>query len=76
MKILIVIPCYHEEEVLPLTMEKMQVVIGRLKDELQVEGRILFVDDGSKDRTWQIISALIFQRRLNHFRNLKDSDRE
>ena len=61
MKILIVIPCYHEEEVLPLTMEKMQVVIGRLKDELQVEGRILFVDDGSKDRTWQIISAFCSQ---------------
>ena len=61
MKILIVIPCYHEEEVLPLTMEKMQVVIGRLKDELQVEGRILFVDDGSKDRTWQIISAFCAQ---------------
>ena len=61
MKILIVIPCYHEEEVLPLTMEKMQVVIGRLKDELQVEGRILFVDDGSKDRTWQIISDFCAQ---------------
>ena len=42
MKILIVIPCYHEEEVLPLTMEKMREVIRRLKDELQVEGRILF----------------------------------
>ena len=61
MKILIVIPCYHEEEVLPLTMEKMREVIRRLKDELQVEGRILFVDDGSKDRTWQMISAFCAQ---------------
>lgn len=61
MKILIVIPCYCEEEVLPLTMEKMQVVIQRLKDELQIEGRILLVDDGSKDRTWQLISAFCAQ---------------
>lgn len=61
MKVLIVIPCYHEEEVLPLTMEKMREVISRLKDELQVEGRILFVDDGSKDRTWQMISAFCAQ---------------
>ena len=55
-----VIPCYNEQEVLPITAEPL-----RLKDDqllqsgLMVENsRILLVDDGSKDRTWQIISQL------------------
>ncbi|MEG0092291.1 MAG: glycosyltransferase family 2 protein, partial [Oscillospiraceae bacterium] len=56
----IVIPCYNEEEVLPVTapmfLEKLDSLI---KQGLCCEkSKILFVNDGSKDRTWEIISAL------------------
>ena len=57
MKLYIVIPCYNEEEVLPWSLERLTALITRLRDELSVEARLLLVDDGSRDRTWQLISA-------------------
>lgn len=56
MKLNIVIPCYNEEEVLPQTLVRMQALAGRLKAEADTEARILLVDDGSKDRTWELIT--------------------
>ncbi len=56
----IVVPCYNEEEVLPETArrlkEKMEALIaaGRISE----ESRVLFVNDGSRDRTWVIIEEL------------------
>lgn len=56
----IVIPCYNEEEVLPLTntlfLEKLNSLItaGRIAP----KSRILFVNDGSKDKTWEVIQGL------------------
>lgn len=56
----IVIPCYNEEEVLPVTsglfFEELQLLIG--KEKISPKSRILFVNDGSKDRTWEIIEEL------------------
>lgn len=56
----IVIPCYNEEEVLPLTsdmfLEELETLIE--KGKISGESRILFVDDGSKDKTWSIIGEL------------------
>lgn len=56
----IVIPCYNEEDVLPITvpmfLEKLKSLIGIGK--IAPESCILFVDDGSRDRTWNIITAL------------------
>ncbi len=56
----IVIPCYNEEPVLPLTapkfLEELNLLIGRKK--ISGESRILFVDDGSTDATWKIIQNL------------------
>ena len=56
----IVIPCYNEEDVLPVTSGMFRDEIRDLiaKDKISSESRILFVDDGSKDSTWQIISSL------------------
>ena len=56
----IVIPCYNEEEVLPVTSGMFRDEIRDLiaKDKISSESRVLFVDDGSKDSTWQIISSL------------------
>lgn len=56
----IVIPCYNEEEVLPVTSGMFRDEIRDLiaKDKISSESRVIFVDDGSKDSTWQIISSL------------------
>lgn len=56
----IVIPCYNEEEVLPVTAPMFSEEIESLKSSGKIDekSRILFVNDGSKDRTWKIISDL------------------
>lgn len=56
----IVIPCYNEEEVLPVTAPMFSEEIESLKSfgKIDEKSRILFVNDGSKDRTWEIISDL------------------
>ena len=56
----IVIPCYNEEAVLPLTApmfkEELSLLIN--EDLISDKSRILFVNDGSKDKTWNIIEDL------------------
>lgn len=56
----IVIPCYNEEEVLPITSEmfldKLKCLIS--KGMVSDDSRIMFVNDGSRDRTWEIIKEL------------------
>lgn len=56
MNLTIVIPCYNEEQVLPWTLGKLATLIDRLKTEASTDARLLLVDDGSRDRTWKIIS--------------------
>lgn len=56
----IVIPCYNEEEVLPITCK---LFLEKIEELIQLgmvdkKSRILFVNDGSKDKTWEIICAL------------------
>lgn len=56
----IVIPCYNEETVLPVThvifADKLSALIQN--GEISEKSRVLFVDDGSKDNTWAVISDL------------------
>lgn len=56
----IVIPCYNEETVLPITaplfLEKLNALIA--SEKISSRSRILFVNDGSKDHTWEIIKEL------------------
>ncbi len=56
----IVIPCYNEEQVLPLTAPMFQEKLRDLTERGQISenSRILFVNDGSSDRTWEIIREL------------------
>ena len=56
----IVIPCYNEEQVLPITCSMFLENIKSLvqKEKISDESRILFVNDGSKDKTWEIIKQL------------------
>lgn len=59
-RLCIVIPCYNEEEVLPVTAPMFLQEIKELakQDLITEDSRILFVDDGSKDSTWKIINNL------------------
>ena len=56
----IVVPCYNEEQVLPVTCKMFLGKIMELieKNKISENSRVLFVNDGSKDRTWDIISDL------------------
>ena len=59
----IVIPCYNEEQVLPMTapmfLQKLQDLAAR--GQISPNSRVLFVNDGSTDRTWEIIRELAAQ---------------
>lgn len=56
-RLMIVVPCYNEEEILPYSIEKLTGVIKNLikKSKIASNSGILFVNDGSKDKTWEII---------------------
>lgn len=56
MKAIIVIPCYNEAEVLPLTLVRMRNLVKQLEREQQLSAELLLVDDGSTDNTWDLIS--------------------
>ena len=53
-----VIPCYNEEEALPLTAPVFRNKLSDLEGKIAPESRILLVDDGSGDKTWEIIRRL------------------
>lgn len=59
-KLYLVVPCYNEEEVLPETARRLASKFDSLisSGKILPKSRILFVDDGSKDRTWEIIEGL------------------
>ena len=56
----IVVPCYNEQEVLPLTSGMFLKKLHDLADagKISSESKVLLVNDGSKDSTWQIITEL------------------
>ena len=56
----IVIPCYNEQEVLPITAPLFLQKINDLAaaGKISPDSRVLFVNDGSRDRTWEIINEL------------------
>lgn len=56
----LVIPCYNEEEVLPETSRQLLAKMTALMDAQKIseKSRIVFVNDGSKDRTWEMIEQL------------------
>ncbi len=59
-KLYIVVPCYNEQEVLPITAPMFLEKLGQLAAESKIssDSRLLLVDDGSKDGTWDTISVL------------------
>ena len=59
-RLIIVIPCYNEQEVLPITAPQFLAKLKELSAAGQIteDSRVMFVDDGSKDATWDIITKL------------------
>ncbi len=72
-KLAIVIPCYNEQAVLPITaplfLDQLNLLID--KYDLSEESFILFCDDGSKDTTWSIIASLAHSN--SRYQGLKGS---
>ena len=62
----VVVPCYKEEEVLPETSKRLKAKLTALiaQGKISPRSRILFVNDGSKDRTWPIIEELHARDRI------------
>ena len=59
-KLYVVVPCYNEEPVLDETSRQMKELFTKMESEglISSDSRIVFVDDGSKDKTWDIIDGL------------------
>lgn len=58
-KLIIVVPCYNEEEVLKETTRQLSDILALMENEGKIkEGKIIYVDDGSKDTTWTLIEQL------------------
>ncbi len=55
----LVVPCYNEEETLPRTLTALAALLERCKAQglIRPESYALYVDDGSRDRTWQLLEA-------------------
>ena len=63
-RLLLIVPCYNEEEVLPETIHRLTDMLALLKQQQLVSaGHILIVDDGSTDNTWQMIETFAQQHK-------------
>ena len=69
----IIIPCYNEEQVLPITSKLFLNELNTLIDgeKISPDSKILFVNDGSKDSTWDIIVNL--SKKDEHFSGISQS---
>lgn len=58
-KLIIVVPCYNEEEVLQETTRQLSAILSGMEQDGKItEGRLMYVDDGSRDATWHLIEQL------------------
>lgn len=58
-KLVIVVPCYNEEEVLRETTRQLSAVLNGMEQDGKIEeGCLMYVDDGSRDATWKLIEEL------------------
>jgi polyisoprenyl-phosphate glycosyltransferase len=67
-RLAIIVPCYDEEAVLPETARRLLALLVDLQScgEVEADSGLYFVDDGSSDRTWQIIEELALSEPLIH----------
>lgn len=60
-----IVPCFNEEEVIPIYYDEMQKV--RKQEEGKIDFEIIFIDDGSKDKTLEVIKKLSEQDECIHY---------
>lgn len=65
-KLYIVVPCYNEQEVLPETSKRLGEKLNTLisNNKITADSRVIFVNDGSKDKTWELIESLHKENKL------------
>ena len=70
-RLFMVIPCYNEQEVLPETSKRLEAKFNNLvgRGVISSSSRVVFVDDGSKDNTWNVIDEL--HKKNNIFQGVK-----
>ena len=70
-KLALVIPCYNEEEVLPETISQLEALLKSMIQQQIIDSKsfVVFIDDGSKDSTWNIIQKQYHNN--NQFKGLK-----
>lgn len=69
-RLAIVIPCYKEEEVLPITSKQFLSQLNSMIEEglIAEDSKVVFVNDGSTDRTWEIIENL--SKKESHYEGI------
>lgn len=74
----IVVPCYNEEEALPVTAERLETKVSDLRKcnrfDRITDHKVYFVDNGSRGRTWDVIQEL--NQKNNLFCSIKLSGKE
>ena len=72
----IVVPCYNEEEVLPETSRRLRAKLEGLMaaGKISERSRVLFVNDGSRDKTWELITG--FAKEDEHFIGISQSRKD
>jgi glycosyltransferase involved in cell wall biosynthesis len=60
-KLGVILPCFNEEEILEISAEKLRIKLNELIESnlINRDSFICFIDDGSKDRSWNIIQKLV-----------------
>ena len=67
-KLYIVVPCYNEEEVLPETSKRLKAKMNQLikAKKISPDSHVVFVNDGSKDKTWELIYLVIVVIKMHY----------
>ena len=65
-KLVIVMPCYNEEEVLPQTFKVIGALLKKLIKAKKVspQSKVCFINDGSKDKTWELIQKAVVKEKI------------
>ena len=72
----VVIPCYNKEEILPKSFAILRAKITQMihNNLIAPASTLIFVDDGSQDKTWKVLDSLIRNIAPKNFRHQKKID--
>ncbi len=66
-KLVLILPCFNEEEVLPMTINELRILLNSMIEDKLItsESSAYFIDDGSTDNTWQVIESVSKEKIFN-----------